>query len=80
MLLTFILTSIPSYLFVFHHPHFFIPGLKPYFSANPSDRSLPFFFGTDHMDFPDCLLYSRAYPLLLFSFSVLHFLVVVSVR
>jgi len=38
MLLTFILIiiSIPS------HPHFFIPGLKPSFSANPSHRSLPF--------------------------------------
>ena len=30
-------------------PHSFSPGLKPYFSANPSHRSLPFFFRTDHM-------------------------------
>ena len=38
MLLTFILIiiSIPS------HPHFFIPGLKPSFSANPSHRSPSF--------------------------------------
>ena len=29
-------------LLVFHHPHSFIPGFKPSFSANPSHRSLPF--------------------------------------
>jgi len=38
-------------------PHSFIPGLKLYSSANPSHRSLPFFFRTYHMDSPDCLLY-----------------------
>jgi len=27
---------------LFHHPHSFIPGLKPSFSANPSHSSLPF--------------------------------------
>ena len=57
-------------------PHSFIPGLKPYFSANHSHRSLPFFCRTDHMDSPDCL----GYPFLPFIFSVLHFLVVGSVR
>jgi len=53
MLLTFILIIIP----IPSPPHSFIPGLKPYFSVNPSHRSLPFFFRTDHMDSPDCLLY-----------------------
>jgi len=38
-------------------PHSFIPGLKPYFSANPSHRSLHFFIKTDHINSPDCLLY-----------------------
>jgi len=46
-------------------PHSFIPGLKP---ANPSHHSLPFFFfRTDHIDSPDCLL-------LLLSISVFNFL------
>ena len=49
MLLTFIL-SIPS------PPHSFIPDLKPSFSANSPHRSIPFFFRTDYMDSPDCLL------------------------
>jgi len=57
-----------------------ILGLKPSFSANPSHRSLSFFFRTDYMDFPDCLLLLLAYLFLLFSFSVLHFLVVVRFR
>ena len=33
---------------------------------------------TDYMDSPDLYCYFGAYPFLLFSFSVLHFLVVVS--
>ena len=67
MLLTFILIiiSIPS------PPHSFIPDLKPPFSANPPHRSLPFFFRTDYMDSPDCLLLHLSISvLLLFSFSV----------
>ena len=65
MLLTFTIT-----------PHSFISGLKPSFSANPSQRGLPFLFRTDYMDSPDCLLLSIS----VFSFSVFHFLVVGSVR
>ena len=62
-------------------PHPFIPGLKPTFSANPSHRSLPFFFRTDYINSPDFYCYFWAYPFLLISFfSVLHFLVVVSAR
>jgi len=40
-----------------------------------------FFFSTDYMDSPDFYCYFSAYSVLyFFSFSVLHFLVVVSVR
>ena len=39
-----------------------------------------FFFRTDYMDYPDFYCYFWAYPFLLFSLSVLQFLVVVSVR
>ena len=63
--------------------HCFIPGLKkPSFSANPSHRSPSFFFfGIHYMDSPDCLLFFlRIFVFLLSSFSVLHFLVVGSVR
>jgi len=62
MLLTFILIiiSIPS------APDSFIPDLKPFFSANPPRRSLPFYFRTEYMDSPDCLL-------LLLSISVFYF-------
>ena len=45
-----------------------IPDLKPSFYANPPNRSLPFFFGTDSTDSPDSLL-------LLLSISVCYFLV-----
>ena len=75
MLLTFtlIIISIPS------PPHSFIPDLKPSFSANPPRRSLPFFFRTDYMDSPDCLLLLLSiFVFLLFRF--LHFLVVGSVQ
>ena len=59
----------------------FCPGLKPSFSANLSHRSPSFFFFRIHyMDSPDCLLLILAYLFLLFSFSVLHCLVVGSVR
>jgi len=76
MLLTFILiiTSIPS------PHHSFIPGLKPSFSAIPPDRSLPYLLQTDSTDFPDCLPTSDNIRFLLFSFSVLYFSVVGSVR
>jgi len=52
--------------------HSFIPGLKPPFSANPSHRSLSFFFFRIHYkDSPDCLLLLLSiFRLLLFSFSV----------
>jgi len=33
---------------------------------------LPFFFMTDHVDSPDCLLYFWAYPFLLFSFFLFY--------
>jgi len=42
-----------------HHPsppHSFIPGLKLSFSANPSQRTLLFFFRTDSTLSLDCLL------------------------
>ena len=76
MLLTFILiiTSIPS------PPHSFIPGLKPSFSAIPPHPSLPFLLQTDSTDFSDCLPTSENIRFLLFSFSVLYFSVVGSVR
>jgi len=54
----------------------FIPDLKP-FSANPYDCSLFFFFRTDYM-IPQT--FTVRLFLLFFSFSVLQFLVVVSVR
>ena len=61
MLLTVILIiSFPS------PTHSFIPGLKHFFSANPSHPSLPFIFRTDYMDSPDWLL-------LLLSISVFTF-------
>ena len=70
---TVILISFPS------PTHSFIPGLKS-FSSNPSHRSLPFlFFRTDSTDSPDCLLLLLSVSVFIF-FSVLHFLVVVSVR
>ena len=50
-------------------PHSFIPGLKPSFSANPSHRSLPFFFRTDYMNSPRLFtVTSEHVPFLLFSF------------
>jgi len=71
--------SIDSPLIIHHPLNSFIPGLKPPFSANPSHRiAFLFFFRTDSTDSSDCL------PTLLsssvFSFPVLHFLVVGSVR
>jgi len=51
-------------------------------SANPSHCSLSFSSSGLLHDSPDfyCYFWAMAYPFLLFSFSVLHFLVVVSVR
>jgi len=57
----------------------FIPDLKPFFSANPSHCSLSF-YSSGLTDFPHCLLLLLSISVLLYSFSVLHFLVVVSVR
>jgi len=37
-------------------PHSFIPGLKPSFSAILPNAAFLFFFRTDYMDSPDCLL------------------------
>ena len=73
-----LLLSVPS-THQFHHPssfHSFIPVLKP-FSTNPSDHSLPFLL-------PDWLhgfsgLFTDTCEHIVFSFSVLHFLVVGSV-
>jgi len=75
------------FIFVYYSitlfPHSFIPGLKPSFSANlilPTVAFL-FFFRTDYIDSPDCLLLLRAYPFFYFLvFFVFPFSVVVSVR
>ena len=59
----------------------FIPDLKPSFSANPSHRGAPFFsFRIHYMDSPDCLLLLLSISVFTFWFSVLHVLVVGSVR
>jgi len=60
--------------------HSFIPGLKPSFSASPSHFSLSFSSSGLSTWFPRLYCYFWAYPFLLFSFSVSHFLVVGSVR
>jgi len=52
----------------------------PSFSANPSNRSLSFSSSELTTRFPRLLLLLLTYLLVLFSFSVLQFLVVVSVR
>ena len=73
ILLTFILIilSIPS------PPRSFIPGLNLPFSANPTNRSLPFLLLQDGLHgfpllFTDTSEYIRFFT---FSFSVFHFLV-----
>ena len=61
---------------------YFIPGLKPSLSANPSHTAtfpFLFFFRTDYT-IPQTFTVTSQHPFLLFSFSVLHFLVVGSVR
>jgi len=58
----------------------FIPDLKPSFSANLSHCSLSFSSSELTTWFPRLLLLLLIYLRLLFSFSVLQFLVVVSVR
>jgi len=76
MLLTFIfiIITIPS------PPHSFIPGLKPSFSANPSQHSIPF-FRTDYIDSLGLFTYTSEHiRFSLFSFSVFHFLLVGSMR
>jgi len=64
MLLTFILIiiSIPS------PPHSFISGLKPSFSANPSQCSLPSLLQDDSTDSPDCLPILLSMPVFTFYF------------
>ena len=71
MLLTVILIIInfPS------RTHSFIPGLKPFFSANPSHYS----FSISSSGLTTWLLLLLL-SISVFTFSVLHFLVVVSVR
>jgi len=61
-------------------PHSFIPGLKPSFSANIPTAAFLFFFRTDYTDSPLFTVTSEHILFLLFSFSVLHVLVVGSVR
>ena len=68
-----------------HHPspfHYFTPGLKPSFSANPSHRNFPFLLHDLLHKFPwpfaDTSEHIRLYFLVFFSFF--HFLVVGSVR
>ena len=61
--------------------HSFIPSLKPSFSANPSHRRLSFSSSGLTTWIPQTVYcYFWADPFLLFSFSVLHFFVVGSVR
>jgi len=61
--------------------HVFIPGSKPPFSAYPSHRSLSFSSSGLTTRIPQTIYcYFWAYPFLLFSFSVLNFLVVGFVR
>jgi len=63
-----------AYWFPTHHSHHppplysFIPGLKPFFSANPSQRNLFFIFRTDSMDSQTVYRYFGAYPF----FNFLH--------
>ena len=64
MLLTFILIIIS----ILSHPHFFIPGLKPFFLQILSTIAFPFFFRTDSRNSPDCL--SILLSISVFSFSV----------
>ena len=65
----------------FSSPTFsFIPDLKPSFSANPSHCSLSFSSSELTTRFPRLLLLLLTYLLSLFSFFILQFLVVVSVR
>ena len=71
MLLTFILISFPS------PTHSFIPGLKPSFSANPSHHSLSFSSSGLTTWIPQTFTGISEHTV--FSFSVLHFSVVVSV-
>ena len=55
-------------------PRSFISGLQPSFSANPSYRSLHFFFRTGSADSLDCLpILLSISVFLLFSFSLLNF-------
>ena len=66
------------------HPspfHSFITGLKPSFSANPSHRSLLFFFRTGSTDSPDCLpIFLSMSVFTFFLFSFFPFLVIGFVR
>ena len=66
-------------LLVFHHPHSFIPGLKPSFSANQILSTLFFLFRTDYTDSPDCLLILLSISVfnIFLTFSVFHFLLFV---
>jgi len=65
-------------------PHSFIPRLKPSFSAMLPTATFLFCFRSEYTDSSDCLLLGPTSEhicfFLLFSFSVLHFLFVVSVR
>jgi len=58
----------------------FIPDLKPSFSANPSHCSLFFFFRTDYMIPQTLTVTYNISAFTFFTFSVLQFLAVVSVR
>ena len=61
--------------------HSFIPGLKPSFSVNPTHRSLSFSLQDWLHGFSKTFTVTSVHiRFLLFRFSVLHFLVVVSVQ
>jgi len=81
-LVTYLLTPVTVTLVIISFPSptlSFVPDLKPSFSANPSHCSLS---SSSQLTtrFPRLLLLLVTYLFLLFSFSVLQFLVVVSVR
>ena len=74
ILLMALLPSVPSthHSCIIHHPHSFILGLKPSFSASPSRRSLPSVFRTDSTDSQDRLPTRLSIYVFLF-FSLFHF-------
>jgi len=72
--------SVPStyHCVIIHHPHFYVPGLKPSFYANPSHLlvSLLVLLQDCLHGFPGLFTDTSEHtPFLLFTFSIFHFLV-----